>query len=158
MYVITNNYFSMFCFLGMAASQPNKATTKREEDKVEEGERPGWWEEAAKKVREDEAKEKGRKEREDFDAWMIGNEKALFEETRRKREFEKKIKDAELERRKKALINWERNMKLNNERLEREHREFNEKVLREARRRRERQEEEEESERKRKGKNPSSTQ
>jgi hypothetical protein len=34
----------------MAASQPNKATMKGLEDKHGEGETPGWWEKAAKKV------------------------------------------------------------------------------------------------------------
>jgi hypothetical protein len=42
-------------FVGMAASQPNKATTKWGEEKDGEGEMPGWWEEAARKVREEDA-------------------------------------------------------------------------------------------------------
>ena len=41
----------------MAASQPNKATKKWGEDMDEEGEGPGWWEVAARKVREKEAAE-----------------------------------------------------------------------------------------------------
>ena len=46
--------------IDMAASQPNKPTRKWDD----EGERPGWWKEAARKVREKEAAEQARKEEE----------------------------------------------------------------------------------------------
>ena len=56
-----------------------------------------------------------------------------------------------------AKEKWRKSLLVENARIEREKRQFNEKVLREARRARER-EEEEEDERKRKGKGPCSTQ
>jgi hypothetical protein len=39
----------------MAVSQPNKATKKWEDEKEEEGERPGWWKTAWEKVMQEEA-------------------------------------------------------------------------------------------------------
>ena len=50
--------------IDMAASQPNKPTRKWDEDRDDEGKRPGWWKEAARKVREKEAAEQARKEEE----------------------------------------------------------------------------------------------
>ena len=56
---LTNFQFIMF--LGMAASQPNKATTKLVNDSGEEGERPGWLEVGLRRVREQDAAEERRK-------------------------------------------------------------------------------------------------
>ena len=142
----------------MAASQPNKATKKWDEGKDEEGGRPGWWERAASKVREEEAAEKKKKEQEAEKARRKHEAKRVFEENERRRwaKFAAGLREAEEARVRKEK--WIRECERYNAQVERENRAFNEKVLREAHRTREKEEKEEEDERKRKGKFPSSTQ
>ena len=148
--------------IGMAASQPNKATTGWEEEKEEEGERPGWWQEAARKVIEEEAPKKAaeeaRKKQEETKAWIKERERMNRVGDEMKRRFDLKIATAKKLREDEANKKWLKALAVANARVERDNREFNEKVLREARRAREKEEEEEEDVRKRKGKGPCSTQ
>jgi hypothetical protein len=146
----------------MAASQPNKATTGWEEEKEEEGERLGWWQEAARKVIEEEAPKKAaeeaRKKQEETKAWIKERERMNRVGDEMKRRFDLKIATAKKLREDEANKKWLKALAVANARVERDNREFNEKVLREARRAREKEEEEEEDVRKRKGKGPCSTQ
>ena len=82
----------------MAASQPNKATMKWVEDNDEEGERPGWLEEGLRKVREQDAAERERKKKEAEKAEREAREKMDEEYYIRERRFERKLKEAAVQR------------------------------------------------------------
>ena len=133
--------------VGMAATQPNKATNWEEGADVHvDDDKPGWYEEAAKRVREKEAAEAKRKKAKELEAKM--------ERERKKGAEEKRKMDLEM----KALNEqWEKTKHLAELKRQRERLQFHEKVLREARLAREK-EADEDQERKRKGKGPCATQ
>jgi hypothetical protein len=133
--------------VGMSATQPNKATNWEEGADVHvDGEKPGWYEEAAKRVREKEAAEAKRKKAKELEAKME-RERKIAAEARRKKDLERKALDEE----------WEKVKYLNELKVQRERLQFHHKVLREARLAREK-EADEDQERKRKGKGPCATQ
>ena len=129
-------------FIDMAASQPNKATTKGVEDG--EGEMAGWWEKAAKKLREEDAAALEKKKQEDLKEKRKEQETGLFECLAREQVLKRKCEEAQ----KKRLKDFEeRILKLwafEAEKKERENMIFMERMVKEAHRIRKREEEEEE--------------
>ena len=155
--------------IDMAASQPNKPTRKWDEDRDDEGERPGWWKEAARKVREKEAAEQVRKEEEACLARIDDYYKGRIEVVEREARLVAKAKAQRKLAQQVFEEKWWKAQLVEKERREREEQEFEKKVLHEARlawdvtkregssRAREGEEGEEDSF-KRKGKYPRSTQ
>ena len=119
--------------IDMAASQPNKPTRKWDEDRDDEGERPGWWKEAARKVREKDAAEQARKEEEArlarIDDYHRGRIEVVEREARliAKAKAQRKLAQQVFEEK------WRKAQLVEKERREREEREFEKKVLHEAR-------------------------
>ena len=151
-FVFTNHYVSLI--VGMAASQPNKPTMKEDG----EDEMAGWWEQAAKKLREEDATklkkkkeeelEKERKRKQTAENAMRAREQALMtqvEEAQKKRQQDFEERTMNL---------WA----IAAEKEERDNQIFMERVVKEAHLIRKREEEEEEERKKKKGKGPCSTQ
>ena len=157
--VLTNYYVPIF--VGMAASQPNKATMKGVEEKDGEGEMPGWWEKAVKKVREDEAAAVEKKKQKEFEERQKEKWRMTFQAIDMENKLKKKCEIAEEKRLKDWREKTEKLWAFEAAKKEREHKRFMEKVVHEASLIRKREEEEEEEERKKKkgkGPGPCSTQ
>ena len=143
-------------FIDMAASQPNKPTMKGLEDG--EGEMAGWWEKAAKKLREEDAVALKKKKEEELEEKSKERERADYECRAREHALKRKCEEAHQKRLKDFQ---EKTMKLwaiAAEKEERENQIFMERVVKEAHLIRKREEEEEEERKKKKGKGPCSTQ
>ncbi|XBI54510.1 hypothetical protein VPH35_036526 [Triticum aestivum] len=134
----------------MSASQPNKPTMKEDG----EDEMAGWWEKAAKKLREEDAAKLKKKKEEELEKERKEKERASNAMRAREQALVRKCEEAH----KKRLNDFqERTMKLwaiAAEKEERETKIFMERVVKEAHLIRKREEEEEEEE----GKGPCSTQ
>ncbi|XP_037439270.1 axoneme-associated protein mst101(1)-like [Triticum dicoccoides] len=140
-------------FTSMAASQPNKPTMKEDG----EDEMAGWWEKAAKKLRDEDAAKLKKKE-EELEKEMKREERASMAMRAREAALVRKCEEA-LKKRLKDF--QERTMKLwaiAAEKEERDNQIFMERVVKEAHLIRKRKEEEEEERKKKKGKGPCSTQ
>jgi hypothetical protein len=140
----------------MAASQPNKATMKGVEEK--EGEMPGWWEKAARKLREEDAAAVERKKQEEFEEKMKEKERGIFEEITRTDKVKIACEKAAAQRQKDFEERCKKLWAFEKAKKERENKLFMERVVHEAHLIRKREEEEEEERKKKKGKGPFSTQ
>ena len=150
--VFTNHYVSLI--VGMAASQPNKPTMKEDG----EDEMAGWWEKAAKKLREEDAAKLKKKKEEELEKERKQKQSAANAMRAREQALVRKCEEAQKKRQKDFE---ERTMKLwaiAAEKEERDNQIFMERVVKEAHLIRKREEEEEEERKKKKGKGPCSTQ
>ena len=149
----------MQIFVGMAASQPNKATMKWVDDSDEEDDRPGWLEVGLRKVREQDAGEREWEKNFEEQAERARKEKMNFEYLMYQCREKRKIEEAAEQRKKDFIERSRKNFEVEDAKREREKKIFRERVLYEARLGREKEEEEEcTSKRKEKGKGPWSTQ
>ncbi|KAM3391172.1 hypothetical protein ACQJBY_012688 [Aegilops geniculata] len=138
----------------MTASQPNKPTMKEDG----EDEMAGWWEKAAKKLREEDAAKLKKKKEEELETERKRRERGREAMWAREQALVRKCEEAQKKRQKDFE---ERTMKLwaiAAEKEEREKQIFMERVVKEAHLIRKREEEEEEERKKKKGKGPCSTQ
>ena len=150
--VLTNHYVSLI--VGMAASQPNKPTMKEDG----EDEMAGWWEKAAKKLREEDAAKLKKKKEEELEKERKRKQTAANAMRAREQALMRKVEEAQKKRQQDFE---ERTMKLwaiAAEKEERDNQIFMERVVKEAHLIRKREEEEEEERKKKKGKGPCSTQ
>ena len=143
--VLTNHYVPLI--VGMAASQPNKPTMKEDG----EDEMAGWWEKAAKKLREEDAAKLKKEKEEELEEKRKAKERASNAMRAREQALMRKVEEAQKKRQKDFE---ERTMKLRAiaaEKEERDNQIFMERVVKEAHLIRKREEEEEEERKKKKG-------
>ncbi|XBI02361.1 hypothetical protein VPH35_130925 [Triticum aestivum] len=149
--VFTDHYVSLI--VGMAASQPNKPTMK--EDGKDE--MAGWWEKAAKKLRdEDEAALKKKKE-EELEKERKETERATRDMWSRDQALVSQCEEAQKKRQKDFEERTMKRWAFAAEKEERKNKIFMERVVKEAHLIRKTEQEEEER-KKKKGKGPCSTQ
>ncbi|XBI87324.1 hypothetical protein VPH35_025437 [Triticum aestivum] len=150
--VFTDHYVSLI--VGMAASQPNKPTMNEDG----EDEMAGWWEKAAKKLRDEDEAALKKKNEEELEKERKETERATRDMWARDQALVRKCEEAQKKRQKDFE---ERTIKLwafAAEKEERKNKIFMERVVKEAHLIRKREEEEEEERKKKKGKGPCSTQ
>ncbi|KAE8769623.1 hypothetical protein D1007_58765 [Hordeum vulgare] len=117
---------------GMAASQPNKATTKWVEDKDAVGEEHGLWDRAAKKLREEDAAKAERKKEEVREAKWKDDMKMDIQHSNCLRGIEDEHKKMMEKCQRNFVANWKKVSTENAARREWEHKRFTERVMKEA--------------------------
>ncbi|KAE8771770.1 hypothetical protein D1007_56315 [Hordeum vulgare] len=134
--------------LGMAASQPNKATTEWGEDKDAVGEDQGLWERAAKKLREEDTSKVERKKEQEREANMKEELKITLDHYYYEKRIKGEHKNLKEKRQRDLVSSYKKATAESAAKREREHQCFTERVMKEDSKMRKREEEAEEERKK----------